>query len=510
MPGDPRHDSLPRSGSGPANLAGELENLYGRINYERSQAWPRHFKLDSMRRLLAALGNPHQRYRIVHVAGTKGKGSVCRMIAGALSRSGLRTGRYSSPHIEHISERIEMDGQQIGDRDLADVLGEVRRAAEPLDGDHDSDLPPISFFEAITATALLWFARQQVDFVVLEVGLGGRLDSTNVCHPVLSVITNISLDHTRQLGNAVPGIAREKAGIVKPGIPVISGAIDPLAAREIRETCAVNNSRLLEWKRDFDFQPGGFDRTTMSQSFRVEGRHPAPVGYSADRAADHGPQAESWELAELTMPQAGPHQLENAAVAVAALQVLASDHPGIQAGAIRAALAEFELPGRCEVVCRHPLVVMDMAHNVASVEALVATLRQLTGNRSVACRRLVFASSEDKDLAGMLRILLPEFDEVVFTRFLLNPRATKPELLHEVAGGCVAGNAARPVITVCQRPVEAWARMAPAAGDMTCIAGSAFLIAELRQLVRQRCFGEAAGQAPREPANPIEKSGRLG
>ncbi len=334
--------------------------------------------------------------------------------------------------------------------------------------------------------------------MVLEVGLGGRLDSTNVCLPELCVITNISLDHTRQLGNVVDKIAREKAGIIKQGIPVISGATHPLASREIRESCSVRNARLMELGRDFSFEISGMDPQFMNLTLSTRGQLPgegldsARAGSLRTGTADPPPSGH-YNMQQVRLNVVGDHQAENAAVALAALQTLHKRDQRVSESAMRRALAMFALPGRCEVVSRHPLVVVDMAHNVASVAALVATLRQLTAARRCPVRRLIFASSEDKDLRGMLVQLLPEFDQIIFTKFLMNPRATEPRELLETAGELLDGPARQPKLTVNDNPDDAWQSLEPGPDDLICIAGSAFLVAEMRPLIPRSA---AAGRPP--------------
>jgi dihydrofolate synthase/folylpolyglutamate synthase len=219
------------------DLSKILDKLYGRINYERQvRVSPTGFRLDKMRELLDRLGNPQSAWPAIHVAGTKGKGSVTTMVGSILTTSGFRTGVYTSPHLEKINQRMAVDGQVISDTQLLAVLAEMGPAIEAMDQEAArKNGNELTFFEITTAAAMLFFAQQSVDYAVLEVGLGGRLDSTNVCEPAVCVITNISLDHTRQLGNTIGKIAREKAGIIKPEVPVISGAIQPDAAAAIAE-----------------------------------------------------------------------------------------------------------------------------------------------------------------------------------------------------------------------------------------------------------------------------------
>ncbi|MEN6557307.1 MAG: Mur ligase family protein, partial [Thermoguttaceae bacterium] len=228
--------------------------LAGRINYERAASMPSSeaaYKLDRMRELLRRLGDPHQRLPIVHIAGTKGKGSTAAMIAAIGTAAGLRVGRFTSPHLNRIEERLAIDGRVCEPETLVGLLEHLRPTIEAMDQQGEQWSP--TYFEILTAAALSWFAERRVDWAVLEVGLGGRLDSTNVCRPRLSIVTSISLDHTRQLGETTAAIAAEKAGIIKPGVPVLSGVQDPEPREVIRRVARQNNCRLLELGEDFGF-----------------------------------------------------------------------------------------------------------------------------------------------------------------------------------------------------------------------------------------------------------------
>ncbi len=464
---------IPQSTDHPP-LQPELDFLFDRINYERTSSvnYPRHFKLESMRRLLAEMGNPQQHYAIIHVAGTKGKGSVCQMIAATLNAAGIRTGVYSSPHLETIHERISLAGELIRDEQLAESLRLTRLAVQRLDTlAEEEGFRKNSFFEMITATALLHFQLEQAQKVVLETGLGGRLDSTNVCDPELCVITNISLDHTRQLGSTVDKIAREKAGIIKSGVPVVSGVLDPLAAREIHEACAVCNSDLMELDQDFHTRVHEVNDAQQTIRFDSWGALPERHNYL---------------ISDLLLNSCGLHQIANAAIAVAAVNLL-SDRFRIPQRAIRQAMSEFSMIGRCEILSRQPLVLMDMAHNVASIQALAQTLQRISRSLSPAGRRkLVFATSRDKDLPGMLAQLLPLFDEIVFTRFVENPRARNPQTMWKAAQKLLVGAQSIPQMTIQPDPQLAWqmVRSDLRAADLLCVAGSAFLVAEVRPLMR--------------------------
>lgn len=236
--------------------------LFGRINYERTSLVPYstgEFKLDRIRRLLAALGDPHKKFPAIHIAGTKGKGSTAAMMASILQVAGYRVGLYTSPHLNSLEERFVVNGQLCSEPEFVSLVQEIQRAVHEIAEQELSGVsPPLgehTFFEITTALGLLHFARQNVDAAVLEVGLGGRLDSTNVCLPAVCIITTISFDHTRQLGNTLALIAAEKAGIIKPGVPVVSGVTNDEPREVIRVIAAQQNAPLYERTIDFDTQP---------------------------------------------------------------------------------------------------------------------------------------------------------------------------------------------------------------------------------------------------------------
>ena len=454
-----------------------LAYLFSRIDYERANVMPygaRDFKLDRMRELLARLGDPHLALPIVHVAGTKGKGSTAAMIAAVLSAAGLRTGLFSSPHLDRLEERVRVDGQCSTADDVVALVRRIRPVAAELDAEFAQGRGPggPTYFEVTTAMALLHFVEQKVDAAVLEVGLGGRLDSTNVCQPRVSVITSISFDHTRQLGNTLASIAWEKAGIVKTGVPVVSGVMDEEPRRVIEDVCAERQSPLVELGRDFDF------------TYRVPRAvdHDAARGQLdfAYRLPGHEQDLKNIELALL-----GRHQAANAAVALATLTELKRQGWAIPEQAIRRGLADVAWPARVEVVGRQPTVILDAAHNVASIEALLAT-----HDESFSARRrlLVFATTRDKDARGMLRLLLPKFDTIILTRYLHNPRNLPPEELRAMAGELSEEDRTSSVqhgkeCLVSPDPRSAWqlARQLAEASDLICITGSFFLAGEMRQ-----------------------------
>jgi dihydrofolate synthase / folylpolyglutamate synthase len=433
------------------------EFWYGLINYEQRTPAAADLSLDRMRALLARLGNPQRRLRIVHVAGSKGKGSTSAMLAAALHQSGYRTGLFTSPHLCRVEERFQVDGRPITPAELTVLLREVRDCVR---GAARSPGPPPTFFEVATAVGFLHFVRRGVAVAVLEVGLGGRFDSTNVCDPLLAVITSISFDHTRQLGNRLTSIAREKAGIVKPRRPVVSGVVVPEARAVIEQTCKVRAAPLWQLGVDFHYryQPGLVTADTL--------RRPRVTVTTPRRR---------WPEMEVNL--LGEHQAANASVAVACIEHLRAQGFHIPDTAVARGLARVVWPARMEVLARRPLVVLDCAHNVASAAALVETLQS---SFPPARRLLLFAGSTDKDVAGMFRVLAPHFAHAFLTRYTDNPRGVAPEQLSE--WWRAAGD--RPA-TACATPAEAWqaARALAGADDLICVTGSVFLAGELRPLL---------------------------
>ncbi len=459
--------------------AAAVERLLGRIDYERTAAMPSGeagLKLDRMRALLTQLGDPHAGLPIVHVAGTKGKGSTSAMIAAALSASGYRTGLFTSPHLDRVEQRIAIDGAPCSGEQLVALVDRVWPVVEAMDREGQGP----TYFEITTAMALLHFAVRNVAAAVLEVGLGGRLDSTNVCTPRVSVITSISFDHMKQLGNTLALIAAEKAGIIKPGVPVVSGVVPDEPREVIRRIAAERGCRLVELERDFSFQyfpPPQHDAGPPTVDFRY-----------------HVPQHEH-ELKQVGLGLIGRHQGANAAVALATLAELRRAGWALPEPAVRRGLADCRLPARVEIMSRRPTVVVDAAHNVASVEALVATLRE---SFPAGRRTLIVACTKDKDVPGMLARLVPSFDRILLTRYENNPRAVPVEELQSLA--VAAGSTVHQAFAT---PAEAWehARQTATADELICVTGSFFIAAEMRRhIAEQRVAGaHRAADAPAEP-----------
>ena len=483
--------------------------LAGRIDYERTQSMPNSeeaLKLDRMRELLRRLGNPHESMPIVHVAGTKGKGSTAAMIAAIFTAAGYRAGLFTSPHLDRVEERMAVDARPCPPEEYAELVDLVRPEVEAMDRAAARCDPPEhgpTYFEIITATALKHFAIRKVEAAVLEVGLGGRLDSTNVCSPCLSIITSISIDHTRQLGETLESIASEKAGIIKPGTTVISGVRAERPREVIRRAAAAAGCRLVQLGVDFDFEyhpPRHLEKAPSPARFdfhlaprHLAPGHLAPGEYTGGPAYTDGPVV---DYPNIPLAMLGRHQAANAAVALAAVEELRRSGWTIPEAAIRRGLAEVVWPARVEVLSRRPAVVLDAAHNVASIEALVDVLDE---SFSAARRVLVFAATHDKDIDGMLRVLLGRFDHVILTRYTNNPRGVPPEELQQlataitkprpsVAPWCATNGRGFMSVEIAPTPTDAWDAVGRLAqpDDLICVTGSFFLAAEMRRLIAER------------------------
>lgn len=429
-----------RSSSSQDIYQDSLDYLYG------LQKFGIKFGLNSTQQILERVGNPHLGLRCIHVAGTNGKGSTSAMLSGVLRRQGLRTGLYSSPHLVRFTERFRIDDREVPVRRILDVFEKIRAVID--------DAEPPTFFEVVTAMGLLYFAEEAVDWAVIEVGMGGRLDATNVITPRVSVITNVSLEHQEYLGNTVAAIAREKAGIIKGGVPVITAVAQPSALGVVRADCLERHAPLF----------------CLGKDFRVRRRPNGAFGY---RGMKRG-------LAPLRLNLVGAHQVRNAGLALATLEVLdrGGDVPWNE-GAIREGLEGVRWPARIEVLAEKPLTVLDGAHNPHGAEALARAIREDLPHRRL---HLVLGIMADKDIAGILRRLLPLADTAIFTQPRYT-RAANPEKLQELAGSYLRD------FEIIPDPARAIERARQLAGpeDLICITGSLYFAGEVKEL-----FGEAA------------------
>ncbi len=397
-----------------------LDYLYSFIDYGTTRPnkyASETFDLGRMARFLDLMGNPHRRYPALHLAGTKGKGSVAAMCASALAAAGYRAGFYTSPHLLDFCERAQINGRLIPPAEVADIVTRLRDLVQRV--------PEMTTFELTTAMAFEWFARQQVDVAVVEVGLGGRLDATNVIVPRVSVITSLSYDHTYLLGDTLTQIAGEKAGIIKPGVPVVAAPQVDEARVVLERVAAERGAPLIQVGRDWLFRP--LAHSLAGQSFEIWSAEQQRQ-LDALRAQGH---AVAWKASRLEIPLLGAHQVENAAVAYAALMALRDSELPIAADAIHDGLRAVQWPGRFEVLRTRPAVVVDGAHNRDSARKLRTALDDYFPGRRVT---LLFGASADKDVTGMLAELLPRAARVILTQ-AVHPRALEPGELALMCGG---------------------------------------------------------------------------
>jgi len=357
--------------------------------------------LDNIAILLEALGDPQRAFPAVHVAGTNGKGSVSAMLELILRNHGLRTGLFTSPHLVRIEERIRVDGEKIAPDEFRALLERIKTTIDGLMASGRLACHP-TFFEVLTALAFLHFAGRRVDVAVLEVGLGGRFDATNVVRPLVSVITTIARDHEIHLGSSLRKIAFEKAGIIKPGVPVVCGVADGVALDEIRRLARGKKSPLVRV-----FGPG-----TALEGRRTAGGFRFRYASGADEYA-------------FRPGLAGRHQGANAAVAIAAAEVLNRTWRPLQKSKIIRGVREARWEGRLETVCRRPLVILDGAHNEEGAESLAAHLRDVVGRPVI----LVFAAMKDKAVRKMAGRLFPRAKSVILTRVPLGRCALPADIL---------------------------------------------------------------------------------
>lgn len=358
------------------------------------------FDLDRMRTLLKKLGNPQDSFKSVHIAGTKGKGSTCAMIASMLQACGYKVGLYTSPHLTDVRERIQINGDMIGQAEFARLV----KLAEPI---VERMKPRATYFDVLTAVAFKYFADQEVDIAVIETGLGGRLDSTNVIKPEVTAITSISKDHMAQLGSTIAKIAEEKAGIFKAGIPAISVQQDPDADVVLKRVAEKNGTTLEVTGQSIEF-------SYRFESSRMQGPHNRVCLTTANSKFEH-----------LAVPLLGEHQAINCGLALSVIDRLKTRGFAISDAKAMEGLAKTSVPGRMEMLSQMPRVVVDGAHNAASLDAMLRAIGQHIPYDSMV---IIFGCCADKDVAGMLERIAAGADKVIFTR-VNNIRSADPNEL---------------------------------------------------------------------------------
>ncbi len=432
-----------------------LRYLYSLVDYEKRRIdryTPNVFKLDRVRTYLERLGNPQDRYPTVHIAGTKGKGSVSAMMAAILRQvQPGKVGLYTSPHLHTYRERIQIDGEPIPRRQMAALVEEIAPVIESV--------PDLTMFEATTGLAFLHFAREGVAWAAIEVGLGGRLDATNVIVPQVSIITSISLDHTYLLGDTVEEIAAEKGGIIKPGVSVIVAPQQKRGVLEVlRAIAADRGAPFVAVEETWQWESISFSPQGQRIRLRKRTGSPSPLEGIYD------------------LPLIGDFQRENAATAVAAVEVLrARGDLHVEREHLFEGLRRTRWPGRMEVLSRNdPLLIVDCAHNPYSAQVLSRSLRAWFPDRGWV---LIYGASNDKDMEGMLRYLLPLARKVIVTRSH-HPRAASPSRLADFCAdlGCGAEIAINPKRALEQ--ARRHLRYHPDWGIL--VTGSIFLVADVR------------------------------
>ena len=415
------------------------------------------YKLERMDQALALIGDPHRRLRAVHIAGTKGKGSVAAMLDAIVRAAGLRCGLYTKPHLVHLTERTRIDGAEMAGDLMLEYIERLRAI-------YDRAGLALTFFEFTVALMFLYFAEAGVDLAIIETGLGGRLDSTNVVTPLVSVITPIGFDHMDRLGHTIAAIAAEKGGIIKPGVPVVIGARDAEARRVLTSIAAQRGSDVRLADRDFSFH-------SLAPAHRLD-----YFGTGLD-------------LERVELGVAGPFQHENAAIALAAVETLRAQGWQLGEQAIRNGLMGLRWPGRFDVVSRKPLVILDCAHNELSIGALLETIAVELGPQ--VRPRLIFGCLEDKQWARMAAMLAPKVHDVTLTRVQPKRPLESERLLPLFADRVPARVIREPKRAVEQVMAES------AADDVIVVTGSVYLVGEiypyfLKRQGRRGLFPEAA------------------
>jgi dihydrofolate synthase / folylpolyglutamate synthase len=430
------------------NYQESVDFIFGHTNYE---AVPRlshaeaNYDLRRVFQLLERLGNPHLKAKSLHITGTNGKGSTSAMLASVLTAAGYRTGLYTSPHLITMRERFNVDGRMITEEIVAGLATRLKPEIEAVDT--LAAYGRLTVFEILTALCFVWFAEQKCDFQVMEVGMGGRFDATNVIQPEVCLLTSISLDHTGILGDTIAKIATEKCGIIKPGCVVVSHPQTLEAEQVIMETCLKKGVDLIKIGSEVTCRGLRFD--LHNQSMEIKGR-----------LADY----------VVTVPLLGQHQMDNTAAVVAALEVLIERGFQISKGAILKGLSVVDFPGRMQIAGQNPLIVLDGGHNLAAARKLREALQ---GYFMPARSILVIGMSVDKDMAGVVSELTPVFDQVITTR-AENPRSASPESLAVLF--VRQGKSVTSTGNVPQALDQA--RRAAGENDLICVTGSLFVVGE--------------------------------
>jgi dihydrofolate synthase/folylpolyglutamate synthase len=430
-----------------------MNYLFERTDYEQEKRLRYNvttFNLARMKKLLGLLGNPHSKIHTVHIAGTKGKGSTATMLAKMLEANGYRVGLYTSPHVVNLHERITVNSEMVTRAQMRELLNRVHGPVEKM---LKTDAP--TFFEIMTALAFMHFVDKAVNIAVIETGLGGRLDSTNVIKPKVVGITSLSLDHQSQLGSTIDSIAEEKAGVFKRGVPVVTVQQDPAAMRVLKSQAVAANAPLSVTGSDIDF------------SHRFE------------TSREHGPHTRiclttpTSKFEHLRVPLHGKHQAINCGLALAMLDKLKTVGYKIDNDKASLGLSEVSLAGRMEMIWDDPRIMIDAAHNAASIKALIHAIGQNIPYDSMV---VIFGCNSDKDVRGMLERLQYGADKVIFTRSN-SAKAVPPDELAEMYTE-ICGKMCQTASSLGQ--ALQLAKSAVSKEDLICITGSFYLIGQAK------------------------------
>ncbi len=414
------------------------------------------FGLKKIEKLLEYLGNPHEKLRIIHVGGTNGKGSVCTTLGSVLETAGFRVGVNTSPHLSEFTERITINGEQISKADVVKygkLLAEIREKVY-----QETEFGYATYFEVVTAMAIKYFADQSVAFVILEVGLGGTYDATNIVTPMVSLITDVSLDHTEHLGNTLISVAENKAGIIKPGVPIITSNTNGEVLKVITETSKSRNSQCFSLNKDFSFK---LNKVTIDG---IE------LDYKGIKS----------NLLNVVFPLLGIHQGNNVSLVLATLEILKERYGiDIPERALRTGLKNTRWPGRLEVIQKSPIVLLDGAHNPGGAAKLANAIGLFEYDKLY----LVFGCSEEKDIKNVIKEFIKLADKIIITKSD-NRRAAKPEMINKAVESLYTDDINKKPEIEISLPVSKAVKSAlylASNNDLVCICGSLFVVGEARE-----------------------------